>query len=70
MGSCVSYENKISQIEAEIQMLNSETRIQNDHLLREISILKQLLQIKKSDENRRYSYNPVIRKEHVIIMYP
>ena len=63
MGSCVSYENKISQIETEMQMLNSETRIRNDHLLREISILKQLLQTKNFDENRRYSYNPVTRKE-------
>ena len=63
MGSCVSYENKISQIEAEIQMLNSETRFQNDHLLREISILKELLKIKKFDENRRYSFHPVTRNE-------
>lgn len=63
MGSCVSYENKICQIETEMQMLNTETRIRNDHLLREISILKQLLQTKNFDENRRYSYNPVTRKE-------
>lgn len=63
MGSCVSNENKISQIEAELQMLNSETRIRNDHLLREISILKQLLQTKNFDKNRRYSFYPATRNE-------
>ena len=63
MGSCVSNENKISQIEAEMQMLNSESRIRNDFLLREISILKSLLQTKNFDENRRYSYHPVTRNE-------
>ena len=59
----MSNENKISQIEAEMQMLNSESRIRNDFLLREISILKSLLQTKNFDENRRYSYHPVTRNE-------
>ena len=62
MGSCVSHENEINQINAEIQMLNSEIRIRNEKLLREIFILKQL-QTKNFDENRRYSFHPVNRNE-------
>ena len=65
MGSCVSQENKINQINAEIQMLNSEIRIRNEKLLREIFILKQLQTKKQTnfDENRRYSFHPVNRNE-------
>ena len=55
----MSRENQISQIETEMQMLNSESRIRNEFLLREISILKQMLQTKNFDDNRRYSYHPV-----------
>ena len=63
MGSCMSRENQISQIETEMQMLNSESRIRNEFLLREISILKQMLQTKNFDDNRRYSYHPVTQNQ-------
>ena len=59
----MSRENQISQIETEMQMLNSESRIRNEFLLREISILKQMLQTKNFDDNRRYSYHPVTQNQ-------
>lgn len=59
----MSRENQISQIETEMQMLNSESRIRNEFLLREISILKQMLETKNLDDNRRYSYHHVTRNQ-------
>ena len=58
MGNCIGKRDKIKKIENDLAMLSSESRIQNDHLLREVIQLKQMLR-KPDRDSRRYSYNPV-----------
>ena len=58
MGSCNGKRDKINKIENELAMLSSENRIQNDHLLREIIQLKQMMR-KSNHDSRRFSHYPV-----------
>ena len=60
MGSCIT-RDRIDQIDADLQMLNSENRIRNDNLLREILVIKQMLNPEIFHENKRYSCYPVQR---------
>ena len=63
MGNCLGPRKQLKQIDLDVQMLNSENRIHYEYLLREITIIKNLLQSRQIEDNRRYSYNPVHRNE-------
>ena len=66
MGNCIPTNKRLKQLDSDLQMMSSENRIRYDYLLREFTVVKQMLQSQNLEERRRYScINPVLNQREI-----
>ena len=67
MGNCITTNKRLKKLDADLEMINTENGIRYDYLLREFTVIKQMLQSQNLEERRRYScINPVLNNHSQI----
>ena len=67
MGNCITTNKRLKKLDADLEMLKTENRIRYEFLLREFTVVKQMLQSQNLEERRRFScINPVLNTQNQI----